>query len=97
MQINIITLSMFETLGIAVLAIYFGDWLRTRFPILKRYCLPASVVGGTIFSFISLALHSTHILELQFDFKTINQFFYCLFFAACGSAASISLLKKEEN
>ncbi|WP_439234733.1 sodium/glutamate symporter [Lonepinella koalarum] len=94
METTSVTISMFETLGLAVIAIYFGDWLRHIFPILRKYCLPASVVGGTIFSIISLLLYSTHIVELKFDYQTINQFFYCLFFAACGSAANVSLLKK---
>ena len=43
---------MFTTLMLAVLAIYFGDFLRKIFPILKKYCLPASVVGGTVFALI---------------------------------------------
>ena len=85
---------MFTTLMLAVLAIYFGDFLRKIFPILKKYCLPASVVGGTVFALISLLLFKMGIVQLDFDYKAINQLFYCIFFAASGTAASMALLKK---
>ena len=93
-EISIFKVSMFETLMLAVLAIYFGDLMRKVFPILKKYCLPASVVGGTIFAIVVYALYHFKIVELEFDYKTVNQLFYCIFFAASGAAASMALLKK---
>ena len=89
-----INFDMFTTLMLAVLAIYFGDFLRKIFPILKKYCLPASVVGGTVFAVISLLFFKTGTVKLGFDHETINQLFYCIFFAASGAAASMALLKK---
>ncbi|MDD4722118.1 MAG: sodium/glutamate symporter, partial [Acidaminococcaceae bacterium] len=91
---GILKLGMFETLALAVLAIYFGDFMRSKIPILKKYCLPSAVLGGTIFSIISLVLYYTGTVELSFDYKTVNTLFYCIFFAASGAAASMSLLKK---
>ena len=93
-EINVLKFDMFTTLMLAVLAIYFGDFLRKIFPILKKYCLPASVVGGTVFALISLLLFKMGIVQLDFDYKAINQLFYCIFFAASGAAASMALLKK---
>lgn len=87
-------LGMFETLGISVVAIYFGEFLRKKFPFLKKYCLPAAVVGGSIFSVVSLMLFKLRICELSFDYATVNSLFYCIFFAASGAAASLGLLKK---
>lgn len=94
MERVILKLGMFETLALAVLAIYFGNFLRKVFPILKKYCLPASVVGGTTFALISMGLYYANIFELSFDFKAVNSLFYCIFFAASGAAASMALLKK---
>ncbi len=91
---GILKLGMFETLALAVLAIYFGDFMRSKIPVLKKYCLPSAVIGGTIFSIISLVLYYTGTVELSFDYKTVNTLFYCMFFAASGAAASMSLLKK---
>ena len=34
------------------------------------------------------------IVQLDFDYKAINQLFYCIFFAASGAVASMALLKK---
>ncbi|ALF23660.1 sodium/glutamate symporter [Fusobacterium nucleatum] len=93
-EINVLKFDMFTTLMLAVLAIYFGDLMRKIFPILKKYCLPASVVGGTVFALISLLLFKMGIVQLDFDYKAINQLFYCIFFAASGAAASMALLKK---
>lgn len=90
---GVLKLGMFETLALSVLAIYFGDYIRAKVPVLKKYCLPSAVVGGTIFSCISLALYYGGIVELSFDYKTVNTLFYCIFFAASGAAASLSLLK----
>lgn len=88
---------MFEVLLLAVIGIYIGDFLRKKFPILVKYCLPSAVVGGTIISIITMILYYAGIMEPNFDFKTVNTLFYCLFFAASGSAASLALLKKVEN
>ena len=85
---------MFEVLLLAVIGIYIGDFLRKKFPILVKYCLPSAVVGGTIISIITMILYYAGIMEPNFDFKTVNTLFYCLFFAASGSAASLALLKK---
>ncbi|MBQ3437912.1 MAG: sodium/glutamate symporter [Fusobacterium sp.] len=94
MERVVLKLGMFETLALAVLAIYFGDLLRKLFPVLKKYCLPASVVGGTVFALISMGLYYGNIFELSFDYKAVNSLFYCIFFAASGAAASMALLKK---
>ncbi|QQS88263.1 sodium/glutamate symporter [Fusobacterium canifelinum] len=93
-ELKVLKFDMFTTLMLAVLAIYFGDFMRKIFPILKKYCLPASVVGGTVFALISLLLFKMGIVQLDFDYKSINQLFYCIFFAASGAAASMALLKK---
>lgn len=94
MERIVIEFGMFETLLLGVLAIYLGDFLRKKFPVLVKYCLPSAVVGGTIVSIITMILYYAGVMEPNFDFKTVNTLFYCLFFAASGAAASLSLLKK---
>ncbi|MDP0494182.1 MAG: sodium/glutamate symporter, partial [Fusobacterium sp. JB021] len=41
---------MFQTLGVTVLLIWIGNYLRSKFGVLKKYCIPASVVGGLLFA-----------------------------------------------
>ncbi|WP_337758820.1 sodium/glutamate symporter, partial [Acidaminococcus intestini] len=62
-----IKLDMFQSLALAVIAIWLGNWCRQKFPFLRKYCLPGAVVGGTIISLISLVLYETGVAELSFD------------------------------
>ena len=95
MEIPTIKIEMFEMMAIVVLVIYFGQWIREKAPVLKKYCIPSAVVGGTIFSIITCALYMGHIVQFEWENQAImNNFFYNIFFAASGMEASLSLLKK---
>ncbi|OBX06548.1 sodium:glutamate symporter [Gallibacterium salpingitidis] len=90
----LIKVGMFQTLAIAILAIYLGEVIRNLFTIIKKYCIPSPVIGGTLFALITTLLYLSNISSFEFDYKTINSFFYNIFFAATGLAASVKLLKK---
>lgn len=90
----LISVGMFSTLMIAVIAIYVGEYLRNKLVVLKRYCLPSAVIGGTLFALITTILYANKIVIFEFDYATINRFFYNVFFAASGLSASLLLLKK---
>ncbi|WP_207653946.1 sodium/glutamate symporter [Pygmaiobacter massiliensis] len=94
MEITTIEIGMFQTLAIAILAIYLGEFLRKKIPAIKKYCIPAAVVGGTIFAIVTCILYVTNVVAFSFDYNTMNTFFYNVFFAASGCAASLALLKK---
>ncbi|NME36070.1 MULTISPECIES: sodium/glutamate symporter [Fusobacterium] len=87
-------LDMFQTLALTVLLIWLGNYLRNKFPILKKYCIPSAVVGGLLFSILTCILFVNNIASVSFDSKTTNTLFYCVFFAASGAAAGLGLLKK---
>lgn len=89
-----VNLEMFETLALTVLVIYLGNFLRDKFPVLKKYCIPSAVVGGTLVSIITCALYMSNTMSFTFDSSTMNTFFYNIFFATGGAAASLKLLKK---
>lgn len=91
MEINV---GMFETLAVTVLVIWLGVFLRNLLPVLKKYCIPSAVVGGTLFAIVTCVLYVTDVVSFSFDTSVTNQLFYCVFFAASGAAASMSLLKK---
>lgn len=95
MEITTIKIGMFEMLAIVILAIYIGQWIREKLPILKKYCIPAPVVGGTLLSIITCILYMTGIVAFEWEnYSVMNNFFYNIFFAASGTAASLVLLKK---
>ena len=95
MSVPSVKIGMFEMMGVVVLVYYFGQWVRNKFPILKKYCIPSAVVGGTIFSLVTCALYLLGIMQFKWENQSImNNFFYNLFFASSGMAASLALLKK---
>lgn len=95
MEVPVVKIGMFEMMAIVVLVIYFGMWVRDKLPILKRWCIPSAVVGGTIFSIITCALYLTGVVQFEWENQSImNNFFYNIFFAASGMSASLALLKK---
>lgn len=89
-----VKVDMFQTVGFTVLLIWIGNYLRGRFGTLKKYCIPASVVGGLLFAVVTLILYTSGIVQFSFDKGVINKFFYCIFFAAAGAAVGLKLLKK---
>ncbi len=95
MEIPSIKIGMFEMLAIVVLVVYLGQWIRNKLPILKKYCIPSAVVGGTLISIITCILYLSGIVQFEWEnYSIMNNFFYNIFFAASGTAASLALLKK---
>lgn len=50
MEIN---LNMYQTLAAAVAVFFLGGFLKTKIKLLRKYCIPAPVIGGTIFSILN--------------------------------------------
>ena len=95
MEVPTIKIGMFQMLAIAVLVVYLGQFIRNKLPILKKYCIPSAVVGGTLVSIITCVLYLTGIVQREWEnYSIMNNFFYNIFFAASGTAASLALLKK---
>lgn len=88
-----IQMDMSKTILLAVLLLLFGDWLKSKIKFLVKYCIPAPVVGGLLFSIFTLILKQNNILTFEFD-KTLEKFFMNVFFTASGFSASAGLLKK---
>ena len=95
MEIPVIKIGMFQMLAIVVMAVYLGQWIRNKLPVLKKYCIPSSVIGGTLIAVITCTLYLSEIVSFEWEnYSIMNNFFYNIFFAASGTAASLSLLKK---
>lgn len=90
----VLKLDVFQSLLVTVLLIYFGKFMREKFPVLKKYCIPSAVVGGLLFAILTCVLYKLNVMEIKFDTKVTNQLFYCVFFAASGTSAGLALLKK---
>lgn len=90
---NEIQLDMYQTAGVGVLALLLGMFLTRKIPFLKRFCIPAAVSGGIIFSLIALAMYSWGHVELSFN-GTLKDICMMLFFTSVGFQSNLKVLKQ---
>ncbi len=87
-----ITLDMVQTLAAGALALFVGFQLVDRLPFLRRYNIPAPVVGGLIVAILVLVLRQQNVATINFD-TTLQTPLMNAFFTAIGFSASLSLLR----
>ncbi len=90
---NIISLNMYQTLAVAVIALFVGKYVRKGIPLLEKFCIPIPVVGGVIFAIISCILYSYKIAEIHFD-SSLRELTMVVFFTSVGFQADIQTFKK---
>ncbi len=90
---NVIELDMYQALGVAVIMLLIGRMLVGEIYFLRRFCIPAPVVGGLLFAIIHVILRSAGILEFSLD-VTLQNVFMTAFFCSVGYMAAFDELKK---
>ena len=90
---NVIEVNMYQAAGLAVLMLVIGRMLVARIEFLRKYCIPAPVVGGLIFAILHVILRSMGILEFNMD-TTLQTVFMTAFFCSVGYMAAFKELKK---
>lgn len=88
-----VNLNIYQTLAAAVAVYYIGVLLRIKVPFLRKYCIPAPVVGGILFAVINDILYVNGIWTYKQD-TIMQNVCMMLFFTSIGYTASISLIKK---
>lgn len=53
-----VKLDMYQALAIAVIMLLIGRELVARIEFLRRYCIPAPVVGGLVFAIVHAVLRA---------------------------------------
>ena len=86
-------LDIFQTMALATCMFYLGKFLRGKIKFLNKYCVPAPVIGGLIFSLVILILKLTNIATVELD-TTLQSIFMTAFFTTVGYTASVKILKK---
>lgn len=81
------------TAALAAVMLLLGYWVKGKSPALRKYCIPAPVVGGFLFMFITFIGHQTGAYGFKFD-TYFQDPFMLAFFTTVGLGASITLLKK---
>ena len=87
-----IKMDMIQTVGLAVVILIIGRFLRKKVKFFETYCIPSPVIGGFLFAIINLFLRQMNFIIFEFD-NTLQSFFMTLFFTSIGFNASWRLLK----
>ena len=90
---KIIELDLYQATAGAALVLLLGRVLVSKIAILRKYCIPAPVVGGFIYAILHTILRGMGILEIQGD-MTLQSVFMTAFFCSVGFTASFRMLKK---
>jgi glutamate:Na+ symporter, ESS family len=80
------------TVFLAVALFALGSWLINKIGFLKRFCIPAPVVGGLLFAALATILKTTDVLEISLD-TSLQSLFMITFFTTIGLGASFKLVK----
>jgi ESS family glutamate:Na+ symporter len=80
-------------MGLGVIVLLIGSYLVRKIDFLERFCIPAPVVGGTLFALLALILHQTGTMDIEMDI-TLRVVAMTAFFTTVGFSASFRLLKK---
>ena len=86
-----ITLNMYQTLAAAVAVFFLGGFLKGKIPLFRKYCIPAPVIGGTIFSIVNCILYTEGIWNYSQD-TVMQNWCMMLFFTSIGYMASLRLI-----
>ena len=89
----VIELNMYQAAAVAAVMLIIGQFLVDRVEFLRKYCIPAPVVGGLIFALAHCALKGAGVLEFNLD-TTLQGICMTIFFCSVGFTAAFSMLKK---
>ena len=86
-------LNLYQTLAGAVIALWFGTYLKNRIYFLQRFCIPSPVIGGLLFALLTLAGYVSGLFVVSFDDRLKN-LFMIFFFTSVGFQANLKTIKQ---
>lgn len=87
-----IEINQITTVFLAVALFAFGSFLINKINFLKRFCIPAPVIGGLLFAALATILKTTGLLQISLD-TSLQSLFMITFFTTIGLGASFKLVK----
>lgn len=94
-ELNMMTLNLdiVQSIAFTTVVLLIGSFIKSKIAVLRKYCIPAPVVGGFSFAIIAFILRQTGIITIVFD-TTLQGILMTAFFTTVGFTASIQILKK---
>ena len=90
----LISFDILQTVGIVVIVFLVGRYIKNRVKFFQKYFIPASVIGGLLFSLLVFLGVKTNIFTIELT-NTLQEFFMNIFFTCTGFTCSIKILKKS--
>ena len=86
-----IQLNMYHALALGAVMYWLGAALTRKLPALRRFCVPAPLVGGLCFALFNTLLYASGLAVITFD-ETLETVFMILFFTTVGFTVSFPML-----
>ena len=83
--------NMSETLAIGVVLLFIGQFIKSKISLLEKYFIPAPVIGGFLFSLVTLFGYTSESFVFSFD-STLKDLLMTAFFTSVGFMASFRIL-----
>lgn len=88
-----ITLDMYQTMAVAVVALLLGKFLRNKIYIFNKFCIPSPVIGGLMFAILTCICYNVGIAEFEFN-DVLKEVCMVFFFTSVGFQANLKVLKQ---
>ena len=86
------SLDFIQTTAVGAIALFIGVSTLRRMPVLRRYNIPAAVVGGLVIAILVTMSREFNVASVKFD-TTLQAPLMTAFFTSIGLSASVGLLK----
>ena len=86
------SLDFIQTTAVGAIALFVGVAVMRRMPVLRRYNIPAAVVGGLLIAILVTMSREFNVASVKFD-TTLQAPLMTAFFTSIGLSASVGLLK----
>lgn len=81
------------SLFFSIVFLLVGAGITKKVAFLRKFCIPAPVTGGIVFSILHLILYKCGVAQIVLD-ETMEQFFLLMFFCAIGYSCNFKLVRK---
>ena len=81
-------LNIVSTLILAIVLCLFGNFIKNKFSIFNKVCIPTPVIGGLFFSLLIFILKKFGVLEITMD-TSLMPYFLSIFFISVGFCINI--------
>jgi len=86
------SLDFIQTTAVGAIALFVGVSILRRMPVLRRYNIPAAVVGGLVVAILVTVSREFNVGTVKFD-TTLQAPLMTAFFTSIGLSASVGLLR----